>query len=565
MSAFFIYIFKVCFWITIWWLLYIFFLRKETFFSFNRIYLMTGLAACFLIPLFKIHYPVEIFIRQNPTVIVAENIQTLHKTVDNYTIMFYFYIFCGASFIIGQVFLLTKIYKQIRSSGFTVVDNCRIVDSPDTKIPFSFFNYIFLNFRAIPEQERQLILEHERSHIKQLHWIDLTFADFIRIFLWFNPFVWFYQRSIKENHEFLADEAVIRNGFSPASYRATLINQSLNIPVFQLVNSFANYKFKRISMMKKENSNPLKKLAVLLLLPAAGFFLWAFAEPEYRITTIEDKPQINNFYVLSSDTVIVRSVLSEKDSTSAYVKELNMAINAAASAISGEKTKNGSNESYTKIEKDVNVGDPKNHVSYQVLNNEKAENVVIYRRTPTDSISDVDSLNAHSQQYLTAVSSISQPLILIDGIEADVDALENFKVEHIESFSVLKDALAVAVYGDRGKNGVILIMSKNGQKTPENSFEVEHEGVTIIATLPDDSEKKADQPKFFYEALQSTINKSPQPLIFINGIESDEDTLKNIKLEQIESFSILKDASATALYGVRAVNGLILVKTKVNE
>jgi len=108
MSAFFIYIFKVSCWITVWWLIYHIFLRKETFYTFNRIYLITGLVASLLIPLMTIHYPVEIFVSLTSTGALAKNIQPLER-VDFYTILFYLYVFFGAFFIILQLFLLLKI------------------------------------------------------------------------------------------------------------------------------------------------------------------------------------------------------------------------------------------------------------------------------------------------------------------------------------------------------------------------------------------------------------------------------------------------------------------------
>lgn len=64
------------------------------------------------------------------------------------------------------------------------------------------------------------------------------------------------------------------------------------------------------------------------------------------------------------------------------------------------------------------------------------------------------------------------PLILVDGVERD---LNNVDVAEIESFSVLKDASASAMYGVRGANGVIVITTKHGQiGAPSVKFHVEH-------------------------------------------------------------------------------------------
>lgn len=66
--------------------------------------------------------------------------------------------------------------------------------------------------------------------------------------------------------------------------------------------------------------------------------------------------------------------------------------------------------------------------------------------------------------YIRGVSSFtgsSSPLVLVDGVERDIDLVDT---DDIESFSVLKDASASAVYGVRGANGVILINTKKGKE-----------------------------------------------------------------------------------------------------
>ena len=73
---------------------------------------------------------------------------------------------------------------------------------------------------------------------------------------------------------------------------------------------------------------------------------------------------------------------------------------------------------------------------------------------------------------ISTFSGSNKPLILIDGVERDLD---NVDVAEIESFSVLKDASASAMYGVRGANGVIVITTKRGKiGAPQVSFHVEH-------------------------------------------------------------------------------------------
>ncbi len=71
--------------------------------------------------------------------------------------------------------------------------------------------------------------------------------------------------------------------------------------------------------------------------------------------------------------------------------------------------------------------------------------------------------NDASDFWIRGISSFGSgttPLVLVDGIER---SLSNLSPEEIESFSVLKDATATAVYGVKGANGVILIQTKRGQ------------------------------------------------------------------------------------------------------
>lgn len=86
-----------------------------------------------------------------------------------------------------------------------------------------------------------------------------------------------------------------------------------------------------------------------------------------------------------------------------------------------------------------------------------------------------------SSFYIRGISTFgggSTPLILLDGVEISSGDLNNIPAETIESFSVLKDASATAIFGSRGANGVMMITTKSGQEnskavinvTVENSF-----------------------------------------------------------------------------------------------
>ncbi len=74
-------------------------------------------------------------------------------------------------------------------------------------------------------------------------------------------------------------------------------------------------------------------------------------------------------------------------------------------------------------------------------------------------------------------------------------------------------------------------------------------------------EPGADNAQFFVRGV-TTFGYKSEPLILIDGFESSSDDLARLQPDDIESFSILKDASATVLYGARGANGIIIVTTK---
>ncbi len=90
----------------------------------------------------------------------------------------------------------------------------------------------------------------------------------------------------------------------------------------------------------------------------------------------------------------------------------------------------------------------------------------------------------HAQFWIRGVGTFGanrDPLILVDGIERDINGLD---VEEIETVSILKDATATAVYGVRGANGVVLITTKRGvQDRPTVSFRTET-GMTSPTRMP---------------------------------------------------------------------------------
>ena len=74
-------------------------------------------------------------------------------------------------------------------------------------------------------------------------------------------------------------------------------------------------------------------------------------------------------------------------------------------------------------------------------------------------------------------------------------------------------------------------------------------------------EPGADGANFWIRGI-STFGSGQSPLLILDGVEITNQMLNNIPPETIESFSVLKDATATALYGSRGANGVMIITTK---
>lgn len=124
--------------------------------------------------------------------------------------------------------------------------------------------------------------------------------------------------------------------------------------------------------------------------------------------------------------------------------------------------------------------------------------------------------------YIRGITSFQtsanvDPLILIDGVESSKLDLSRMVPEDIESFSVMKDASATAMYGARGANGVILITTKKGQEGSVYTS-VRYEMVVSTPTKKIDVVNPVDYMKMYNRALLSR-NPAATPQYSVERIQ----------------------------------------------
>ncbi len=544
------YFLKSGMWIGVFSMIYWLLLRRETFYKFNRFFLLFGLVVSFILPFCVYKYTIKLDITSFITPVA-----TNEEVITDPGFVISPWIILIALHIAGALFLLfrhlrgaVKLRNLIVRNGFSKRSKTKIVYAQDVDATFSIFNYIFIDSSlSISEIERKMIYEHECAHINQYHWVDLMIIHIVCIFQWFNPFVWIYLNSIKQNHEFLADQEVLKNGNSPAIYRAALINYTLKTPVFAFANAFAQYnKFKRIDMMKKEDSNPKKKWVVLLLVPALVAFLWFFAEPEYVFASNKKAQQMNLDFTINTefDDVVKDSVKSVSK-----VIVLKSDVKGEDSSIS-EKVSDEINDTIKDNVIVVGYGVQKKDMDskkYSTLRFQLNDTLPL-----TGKVSQIQvrsfSLNDNNGE---------RPLFIIDGKEIDESCINKLDPKEIESLEVLKDKSSLKIYGTKGQNGVILVTTKRNNLSPDQ--------LSVFAPKSKDESpeeiKESQDVNFKATTMLRSLSISKQPLIVIDGVASEKG-IEDVNPEDIESMSILKDASASNIYGEKGKHGVIVITTK---
>lgn len=178
---------------------------------------------------------------------------------------------------IGMLLRFTKnlyyINRSVSKNAIRAADGTKLILVDEEVTPHSFLNYVFINKKDYRDGSIEPeIICHEQAHVQQLHSLDVIFVELLQVICWFNPVIPFYRRAIQLNHEFLADEAVIKSYDDTPAYQHLLLSKASQCGSLYLTSQF-NYLTtkKRLIMMTKTTSAKIalyKQLAILPVLAA---------------------------------------------------------------------------------------------------------------------------------------------------------------------------------------------------------------------------------------------------------------------------------------------------------
>ena len=524
------------------------FLSKETFHRFNRCMLVGIMLVSLVMPMFHFTtshptalneevYIVQNYIEQDYTPIV---VAPQAPRITWIQVLTWIYLAGVAVMLILTLVQAIALIRFLRcgvrhtdSQGNTVILHNGEVP------PFSIFRYIVMSVKDY-ETSRQYILTHEQEHIRLAHTYDLLLLQGMKILQWFNPFIWFLSRDLKAVHEYEADQAVINQGIDAKSYQQLLVMKVVGNRLQPFTNNLNHGSLKkRIIMMYQKPSNRWLMLKALCAIPVAALTINTFATP------IETDPVEDMVKTLETTNVpTINEVKENVLTTVESIDETPFAIHPVADQygrIIGFTHEGKPADGYFECTSEYVFIDGRQATEAELRNyktlltNSKFEMVKTANGTAKYNYKDKHGIIViHTQGESTAPYD-NNPLILVNGLEmelpADIKTLDGeaiskmlgIKEEDVESITVLKDAAAKAVYGERGKNGVIEIKVKSSlldrlpgiQKNEDGTYSINGRKVQKILV----------NGKEFFKALSDDPetrifgNEETPPTItgFING------------------------------------------------
>ncbi|MDR9456799.1 MAG: M56 family metallopeptidase [Salegentibacter sp.] len=593
MEEFLIYLLKSTALLSLFYLVYVLLLKKDTDFVANRKFLFGGIVAAAILPAitFTRKIWVEPVSNYTATGITETSVNEASPIFNIWEFAGWIYMIVTLILLLRLGFQLISVIKLISAHPIQRNQSYYLIETTKDFPPFSFFWFIIYNPDAHSKKELDLILCHEKVHARQKHSIDVLFANLTTALLWFNPLSWFYKKSIEQNLEFIADKETVAASGEKTAYQRTLVKiTARNFPP-PLTNQFYQSLIKkRILMLNKNQKYNQQPWKMMLLFPFILAFMLSFnVKTEARILKSGD----NKYSSISEeDQQILEAHFSEKTTEKDLEKykkafaEKNVKLDWDQVLFSENKLKKihitytletGDSRSF-KSETDEN-----NHlipfkIGAKFHENAKVAFIAIGNKKPGQKTEEQlvkKVVKPDSEQNLP------QNLVyMIDGKEVEKEVLDKLDPELIAEINVLKDKKAIEEVGKKGKNGVIMVKTKKRQETNvENKSQgaIERTKVKIREldkkdVLPISADSLiAFQPTKIETTKTGIRNPQPnfqsdktaQPMVIVEGEEKDMEYLKrSIQPTDIKSMNVIRGSAAIEKYGKKAAGGAIEVKLK---
>lgn len=283
---------KVVLFHSICYLLYWLQLRKMNHFSLNRAYLLVTLFLGFVAPFVLLP---SIFPDIDSAIVDVEVVAGTFSDGDSalsfvsprsdegslYSMIALVFYTAGVLFFFVRSMVSIILVRRIKRNGIQLSTSPKVVGIKE-ELSFAFMDTIFLNESASP-----VVLLHETGHVKGKHWFDLMLLEIICIICWINPIVWLYRKSLMQQHEYLADDYVLKRGIPPEEYLNCILDSlSIKEPIGPVHNFNSQSLKQRIIMMTRNQISPYTKYLYFALVPLLSLLFFSFTGTNDGVATV---------------------------------------------------------------------------------------------------------------------------------------------------------------------------------------------------------------------------------------------------------------------------------------
>jgi len=294
-------------------------LENEKIYRFNRFYLLGALIFGLTVPLIHIDTGSiqlleslnvnpgnESLLPLNEPVVESqrngpESVELLNRSNQGEASVSFTHLFIGCYLLVVSLLMLRllvggwKLFALKKNNAVIHLEQVSIVLISAATAPHSFFHTIYVNKEDFTSGRiTGDILEHELTHVRRHHSLDIIFIEILKTMFWFNPVFYYFKRAIRLNHEFIADHNAVKKSESKQLYVDRLFGFFMREPEYQLASTI-NFRLtkKRLVMIKKSNISYTKVslLKQSIILPLACILFLSFCTTDSSYTETSTKQE----------------------------------------------------------------------------------------------------------------------------------------------------------------------------------------------------------------------------------------------------------------------------------
>jgi hypothetical protein len=510
---------------------YYFLLRKETFFTSNRWFLLAGLVTSVVLPF--VVYTKTVWV--DPTPILANNFQIntpqvnagTSFTIDWNLTLLAVYIIGLLALVIKFAFDFYSLNSVLRGKKIQQQADFKFVDINENIAPFSYFDYIVYNSSLYSASELENILEHEKVHSEQNHTIDVLVSRIFCVLFWFNPIIWLYKKAILQNLEFIADNEAARKISDKKAYQYTLLKITTHENCVAITNHFYQSLIKkRIIMLNKKQSKKRNSWKFYVILPALVAFVLLF---QVEVIAKEKQQIIKD---LSGEIKSVDVYKIKKNATDAELKEIKEKLKSIHNIdFEVSDIKRNAENDLTSLQIDIKNGKEMSK-SIQTGGSKPIKDFGIIVTTDKDGNKKV-GFQTGDETSKNQKTSTSKTITIKQDTNGNSNSDKNVKTNSIND----KNTSSVTSTNGLSTN-VATSYSYNVNTDIKN-------GTSITVSSGGDSAQKSE-PLIIVDGIVITSNISTEELNELN----------------IKSMNVFKGPEASKKYGEEGKNGVIVIETK---